>query len=52
MATCSKCGKNLKHVQYVQPNYSGEFGAFEPRPYLCKECWRKAVRKAEGKLGS
>jgi hypothetical protein len=60
MTTCTDCGRSLKRIHvvdgdlfaYVRPDYSRGYmsPSPEPRPPLCKGCWKKATKKAEGKL--
>ena len=54
MATCSDCGKNLKHIRYVRPDHLTLFERIDrmvsPRPPLCKPCWEKAVEKADAEV--
>lgn len=41
MANCNRCGKSLKRIAYIEPDWEGH-QLYCPRPPLCKDCWIKA----------
>jgi len=50
MANCSRCGKSLKRISYVQPDWEGHYrDSLEARSPLCKPCWEKADREEVAK---
>jgi len=40
-ASCSRCGQVLYRIDFVEPDWEGQFKS-GPRPPLCEPCWRKA----------
>jgi len=52
MVNCNRCGKPLKRIAYLEPDWEGSYEhGLERRPPLCKACWIKADREEATKHG-